>query len=179
MKSYSFAPISAREYPTLKILDNPYIWGGVRFCVNVSEKPYSSELEAAMASHGIEWVFCPVSEDEGSLWWESMEAGLMALDAAHKAGKKIVVHCDCGNNRSRSFVEAFHYMITGKQFEDEYKGEINHLAYNCKAGHLPSLEETEKRLSVLWGELNQDKIKTNLLRIFRNHTKEYYGEADS
>ena len=26
MKSYSSPPISAREYPTVKILDNPYIW---------------------------------------------------------------------------------------------------------------------------------------------------------
>ena len=31
---------------TLKILDHPYIWGGVQFCINVSEKPYTSELEA-------------------------------------------------------------------------------------------------------------------------------------
>lgn len=179
MKSYSFAPISAREYPTVKILDNPYIWGGVQFCVNVSEKPYTPEQEAAMAAHGIEWVFCPVSEDDGALWWESMEKGLRALDAAHKTGKKIVVHCDCGNNRSRSFVEAFHYMITGKQFEDEYKGEINHLAYNCKAGHLPSLEETESKLQDLWFTLNKDKVKAYLIRRFRDRIKEYYGESDS
>lgn len=58
----------------------------------------------------------------------------------------MIVHCDFGNNRSRSFVEAFHYMVIGRQLEDEYKGEINHLAYNCKAGHLPPMEELESKL---------------------------------
>lgn len=156
MKTYSFASISAREYPTVKLLDHPYIWGGVQFCVNVSEKPYTPELERAMAAHGIEWIFCPVSEDVGANWEVSLKRGLKALCVAHQAGKKIVVHCDCGNNRSRSFVEAFHYMITCKQLEDEYKGEINHLAYNCKAGHLPSLEETENKLRNLWFNINED-----------------------
>ena len=149
MKIYSFAPILACEYPTIKLLDHPYIWGGVQFSLNVSEKPYSSELEKAMAGHGIEWVWCPVSEDDGAQWWDSLERGLELLHAAHKAGKKIVVHCDWGNNRSRSFIEAFHYLITGKQLKDEYKGEYNHLIYNCKAGHLPLVKETEKRLRAL------------------------------
>ena len=45
MKSYAFAPIAAREYPTLHLLDNPYIWGGVQFCVNLSEKPYKEALQ--------------------------------------------------------------------------------------------------------------------------------------
>lgn len=40
MKLYTFAPISAHEYPTVRILDHPYIWGGVQFCVNLTEKPY-------------------------------------------------------------------------------------------------------------------------------------------
>ena len=154
MKTYSFAPLSAREYPTVKLLDHPYIWGGVQFSLNVSEKPYSPELEAAMVAHGIEWSFRPVSEDDGALWWDSLEKGMKALDAANKVGKKMIVHCDCGNNRSRSFVEAFHYMITGKQLEDEYKGEINHLAYNCKVGHLPPLQETESKLADLRLKLN-------------------------
>ena len=41
MKIYTFAPIAAREYPTLALLDNSY---GACFCLNVSEKPYSPEL---------------------------------------------------------------------------------------------------------------------------------------
>lgn len=144
MRIYSFAPISAREYPTIRLLDHPFIWGGVRFCLNVSEKPYTPELETAMTQHGIDWAFCPVSEEMGADWKESMMDGLIALNAAFKDGKKIVVHCDFGNNRSRSFVEAFHYLISGEHLQDEYKGEFNHLFFNCNQGHLPPIAETEK-----------------------------------
>ena len=156
MKTYSFAPISAREYPTVKILDHPHIWGGVQFCVNVSEKPYSPELENAMAAHGIEWVFCPVSEEDGVDWTHSLKVAITDLLAAYKKGKKMVVHCDFGNNRSRAFIEAFLYLLTGTEYADEYKGELNHLAYNCKRGHLPELQETERLIRSLYIDYEQD-----------------------
>ena len=149
VKTYSFTPISAREYPTVQILDHPYIWGGVSFCINVSEKPYSRELEMAMTAHSIEWIFCPVSEDEGESWMVSMEKAVRALYEAYRAGKKTIVHCDWGNNRSRSFIEAFHFVLCGEHLHDEYKGEFNHLAYNCKVGHLPPLPKTEEWLNSL------------------------------
>ena len=175
MKIYAFAPISACEYPTIRLLDHPYIWGGVQYSLNVSEKPYSPELKAAMASHGIEWGFCSVSEEEGAEWWGSLWCGMIMLDKAYKAGKKIVVHCDGGNNRSRSFVEAFHYMITGEQLKDEYKGEYNHLEYNCKVGHLPSIYETERKIRDLWLNLNEEKVKTILKRMVHHRIETYYG----
>lgn len=146
MKAYTFAPISAREYPTLHLLDNPYIWGGVQFCVNVSEKPYSSDLVKALREHGIEWIYCPVSEDDGALWLDSLMMALPKMLFAYEAGQKQIVHCDFGNNRSRSFVEALYYRIRGEQLADEYKGEFNHLVYNCKIGHLPMLSRTEEVL---------------------------------
>ncbi len=152
MKNYDFAPISAREYPTAMILDHPYIWSGVQFCLNVSEKAYSRELEDAMMSHGIEWLHCPVSEDSGADWYLSLRRGLMALYTAHNAGKKMVVHCDLGNNRSKSFIEAFYFMLTGENFHDEYKGEYNHLIYNVKIGHLPLIEDLEIILKALSAE---------------------------
>lgn len=146
MKAYTFAPISAREYPTLHLLDNPYIWGGVQFCVNVSEKPYSSDLVKALREYGIEWIYCPVSEDDGALWLDSLMMALPKMLFAYEAGQKQIVHCDFGNNRSRSFVEALYYRIRGVQLADEYKGEFNHLVYNCKIGHLPMLSRTEEVL---------------------------------
>jgi hypothetical protein len=149
MKSYHFAQISARDYPTIKSLDHPYIWGGVQFCLNVSEKPYPPELQIAMKKHGIDWLFCPVSEDTGANWVDSLKTGVKALLVANNTGKKIVVHCDYGNNRSRAFVEALYYNLTETEFNDEYKGEINHLAYNCKVGHLPELKSVEKWLRLL------------------------------
>lgn len=141
MKAYGFAPIAAREYPSIKVLDHPYIWGGVQFCINVSEKSYSTELVDAMRGHGIEWMFLPVSEELGADWISALETALPIMYEMYKAGKKQVVHCDFGNNRSRTFVEVFYYLLKGEQFQDEYKGEINHLIYNCKRGHLPPIEE--------------------------------------
>lgn len=57
------------------------------------------------------------------------------------------VHCDFGNNRSRTFVEALYYCLHREHIEDEYRGEVNHLAYNCKIGHLLPLTETESLLT--------------------------------
>lgn len=148
MRSYDFAPIAAREYPTVKMLDHPYIWKGVVFCVNVSETPYSPELEEAMKARDIEWIHCPLSE-ETPTWcdWEGpLYYAVQMLAQAYYDGKKMVVHCDFGNNRSRTLVEALYYLLRREQLRDEYKGEINHLAYNCKAGHLPSIGEVEKEL---------------------------------
>lgn len=112
MRSYAFAPISAREYPTIRLLDNPYIWGGVRFCVNVSEKPYSTELVMALKEHGIEWIYCPVSENDGAQRRDAILNALPKMLLAYESGLKQVVHCDFGNNRSRSFVEDLYYQIS-------------------------------------------------------------------
>lgn len=144
MKTYSFAPISAREYPTLNLLDNPHIWGGVGFSLNVSEKPYPPEIVEKMKQKRIEWYHIPVSETDFTRSWSGpLYYGIRELADAYSAGKKIVVHCDFGNNRSRTFIEAFHFFLTGKELLDEYMGEINHLAYNCRIGHLGPLEEEE------------------------------------
>lgn len=149
MKTYAFAQIAAREYPTVNILDNPYIWGGVQVCINVSEKPYSAELCDAMKQRGISWLACPVSEDPGDLWLDALRTALLAMITAYVSDIKMIVHCDFGNNRSRTFVEAFYYVLKDEQFHDEYKGEYNHLVYNCKQGHLPPVEETEGFLDSL------------------------------
>ena len=97
-----------------------------------------------MNEHGIEWIHLPVSEDLGSDWTNALETALPKMIEAYKAEKKQVVHCDFGNNRSRTFIEAFYYLLKGEQFQDEYKGEVNHLIYNCKIGHIPPLEETQR-----------------------------------
>ena len=144
MRTYPFAPIAAREYPTIALLDNPYIWGGVRFCVNVSEKPYPVELAKALADHGIDWIYCPISEEPGAQWLDALMTALPRMLYAYKTGLKQVVHCDFGNNRSRSFVEALYYCLHNEHFQDEYKGEINHYVYNCTIKHLPPLADTEE-----------------------------------
>lgn len=144
MRAYSFAPIAAREYPTIALLDNPYIWGGVRFCINVSEKPYPVELAKALADRGIDWIYCPTSEEDGAQWLDALITALPRMLYAYQNGQKQVVHCDFGNNRSRTFVEALYFLLNSIHFPDEYKGEFNHLAYNCAIKHLPPLADTEE-----------------------------------
>ena len=151
MRLYSFAPISAREYPTVETLDHPHIWGGVQFCVNLSEKPYSPDLVSAMAAHGIEWVHCPVSEGPGADWLESFAIALPKMYRACKAGKKQIVHCDLGNNRSRAFAEALFFAVVRKEYDEPYKGADNHLEYNCIQGHLPDIGEVERRIRAMIG----------------------------
>lgn len=153
MKTYSFAPISAREYPSVRILENPYIWGGVEFCVNLSENPYTPELEEAFAQHGIEWLHCPISEEAGADWLDALSIALPKMYLAFKAGKKQIVHCGLGNNRSRTFAEALYFAIHRKELYDPYKDEINHLVYNCKVGHLPDISEMEQRIIAMTGLL--------------------------
>lgn len=118
----------------------------MRFCVNVSEKPYPVDLAKALSDHGIEWIHCPVSEDPGAQWLDALMAALPKMQAAYKMGLKQIVHSDFGNNRSRTFVEALYYCLHNEHLRDEYKGEINHIVYNCVIQHLPPLAETEAYL---------------------------------
>ena len=89
------------------------------------------------------------SEKIGASWWETYAIVLPKLFRAFLDGEKMIVHCDFGANRSRTLIEAFYYMLTGEEFLDEHKGEINHLAYNCKQHHFPPLEETERMIKEL------------------------------
>ena len=169
MKTYTFARISAREYPTLQQLANPHIWGDVQLCINLSEKPYSPEIRAAIEARGVEWHYRPISEESGADWLPAFADALPRLYLAFRGGKKMIVHCDLGNNRSRSLVEALHFAVKHVHFPDEYKGEFNHLIYNCKEGHLPSIQELEHRITRMlgifpnWSLLTEDQMREKLL----------------
>lgn len=52
--------------------------------------------------------------DYSKSWYQNLFAGMLKLKAAHEEEKKIVVHYDFGNNRSRTFIEAFYYLLTGE-----------------------------------------------------------------
>ncbi len=178
MKNYDFASISAREYPTVEMLDYLKLWTGVNLCINVSERPYSPWLVKAMAEHGIEWYHFPISEEPGANWLDSFASALAKMYQAYKAGKKQVINCDLGNNRSRALVEALYFAIERKEFHDSYKDAINHLEYNCKEGHLPDLAEMERRLRAMtgvfpkWSLLDEEKMRLTLLSPSPSWTKD-------
>ena len=77
---------------------------------------------------------------------ENILRAVHILEKADAEGVPVIVHCGFGNNRSRVVVECFYYRKTGFQLKDEYKGTVNHLAYNCGIGLLPPVEEVERML---------------------------------
>ena len=141
MKSYPFANLTVRPYPTLADIANPWIFGGAQVVVNVSEKPYPKDIAAAMVAKGIETYHFPLVEEGPDMGLTNIEAAVKVLLEADLQGKKTILHCIGGNNRSRTVAECFALAKTGTQFEDEYKGHVNHLAYNCAEGHLKPIEE--------------------------------------
>jgi len=147
MKSYSFANLTVRGFPTELDMNNPWIYGSVQVMVNVCEHEYPPEILKIIRERGIECYNFPLQEDVPDMGLENILKAVDILDAVDKEGKKILLHCSFGNNRSRTVAECFHFMRTGVQLEDEYKGYLNHLVFNCENGHLPALTEVEDLLS--------------------------------
>jgi len=154
MKSYSFSKLVVRGYPTMADLRNPYIYtSDIRVVINVSGHPYPKDVEDFFRTKEIRTYFFPLVEEGEDMGLSNLLQALRVLDASDKNGEKVLLHCECGNNRSRTVAEAFYYMKCGEQFEDEYKGYKNHLIYNCETGHLPK-EDMESILDGLRNELN-------------------------
>ncbi len=146
MKTYDFARIQARPFPTAAELKNPYIYGHVRYVLNVSDVKYPEEIEKGMNELGIQTYYLPLVETGTDMGLENILKAVRILEEADAEKAPVVVHCGFGNNRSRVVVECFHFRKTGFQLEDEYKGALNHLAYNCGIGLLPPIEDVERML---------------------------------
>ena len=148
MKRYSFAPVQARPFPTLHELDNPWIFGNVRSIINVSERT-SEALITEYERRGIAYHHFPLSEETDDIGWANL---LLAVDVLRNNilhNVPTIVHCMCGNHRSRLVVEATHYSLTGQHLEDPYKGAPNHLLYNLEHGHFPlTREAAENQLCI-------------------------------
>ncbi len=149
MKSYDFARIQARPFPTAAELGNPYIYGRVKYVLNVSDKDYPKEIAEGMARLGIRSFFLPLVETGNDMGLENILRTVRILELADEEGVPVIVHCGFGNNRSRVVVECFHYRKFGFQLEDAYKGARNHLEYNCSNGLLPPIEEVESMILAL------------------------------
>ena len=146
MKNYSFSNLIVRPFPTTADLNNPWIFGGVQVLINVSGHEYTKDLLKVIEAKGIRWYFFPLKEEVTDMGLENILSAVRELVKADAAGEKVILHCSCGNNRSRTVAEAFHFKKMGYHLEDEYKGYPNHLAYNCGEGHLPRLSEIEELL---------------------------------
>ena len=150
MKSYQFARVSAMGIPTVYDVENMFIFGEVVHLINVSGHKPTKKIQAALRVHGVTVYDLPLVENGPDMGFENILKAVGILMEADRHDEKAIVHCTCGNNRSRTVVEAFHYAKTGTHLPDEYKGEFNHLLYNAHNGHLPErtiLESSLKQFS--------------------------------
>ena len=146
MKSYKFAKVSVMGLPTVYDVGNMFIFGGVTHLINVSGHEYTKEVQTSLREHGVSVYNLPLVEEGPDMGLENIVKAVGILRDADRKGEKAIVHCTCGNNRSRTVVEAFHFVKTGVHHADEYKGEFNHLFYNSKEGHLPEISVIEDTL---------------------------------
>lgn len=158
MKTYVFARIQARPFPTVAELRNPYIYGRVRYVLNVSDADYPEEIKAGMARLGIRSFYLPLVETGDDMGIGNILRAVQILELADTEGASAIVHCGFGNNRSRVVAECFHYRKLGFQLEDGYKGARNHLEYNCSIGLLPPLLEVESMIRDLPGPASLAEI---------------------
>ena len=151
MKLYQFSKISARCFPNMTDLNNPWIFPkDVAVVVNVSQR-FDAAIADELVKRGAEYYHFPLDEEVDDIGLENIVKAVDVLLRSDAQDKRMVVHCDYGQHRSRLVVEAFHYAKFGEHFMDGYKGYDNHLIYNCCTEHLPSIEKVEGVLSTLLG----------------------------
>ena len=143
---YKFAPISARCFPTVADLNNPWIFPkDVAVVVSVTHN-YDAGIKDEIESRGMKYFHYPLYEEVDDIGWENVQRAVSILLQYDSEGKRMVVHCDFGQHRSRLVVETFHYAKLGAHLHDEYKGYDNHLIYDCCTEHLPPLNVVERVL---------------------------------
>lgn len=143
--NYTFANITARPFLTLNDANNPWILtDSTKHIIDVCmyREP---ELQELFRAKGITFDWFPTDEQPMNL--DMILKAVAILAEYDRDGSHIIVHCLGGNNRSRTVVEAFHFVKLGTHFEDEYKGCTNHLIWNCEQGNLPPLSEMEELLT--------------------------------
>ena len=114
--------------------------------LNVSDVEYPEEIENGMYELGIQTYHFPLVETGTDMGLENILKAVRILEKADVEEAPVIVHCGLGNNRSRVVVECFHFRKMGFQLEDEYKGALNHLDYNCGIGLLPAVDDVERML---------------------------------
>ena len=149
MKAYSFAKITVRPYPNICDINNCWIFTkDTAAVINVSQKE-KKEITDAIIRKNMEYHHFPLAEEVHDIGWENLLRAVRTIARYDAQEKRIIVHCNGGQNRSRTVVEAFHFVKTGKHITDEYKGFMNHLIYNSSSGYLPCIEEIESTLQQL------------------------------
>lgn len=152
MKTYSFAKVSARGYLTQADYNNKYILTeDLKIIINVSGRDFEKPQEF-FEERSIIAKFTPLTEKNGDMGYRTILSAVKDLLYWDRQGKRCLVCCAFGVNRSRTIIEAFHYAKMGFHFDDEYDGYQNHLICNCMNGFLPPLPKVEEDLRNLAAE---------------------------
>ena len=154
MKSYSFAKVSARGYLTQADYYNKYILTeDLKLIINVSGRDFEKPIEF-FQERGIIAKFTPLTEKDGDMGYQTILNAVRDLLYWDRQGKRCLVCCAFGVNRSRTFFEAFHYAKMGFHIDDEYDEFQNLLICNCMIGFLPPLQKVEADLRNLAAEFD-------------------------
>ena len=153
MKTYSFAKVSARGYLTQADYNNKYILTeDLKLIINVSGRDFEKPQEF-FEERGIIAKFTPLTEKNGDMGYETILSAVRNLLYWDRQGKRCLVCCAFGVNRSRTVIEAFHFAKMGFHIDDEYDEFQNHLICNCESGFLPPLSKVEEDLRNLAVEI--------------------------
>lgn len=149
MRKYDFANIIVRPFPTKSDVSNPYIFGGIKCVINVSEKE-DTYLTDYYKSHSITYHHFPIKECVPDMGWSNILKCVKIIIHNVRNDIPTIVHCIGGNNRSPLAVECAFFALYGCHLTDEYNGAKNHLQYNVEQGYLPlTLQEIERELNSL------------------------------
>lgn len=149
MKVYLGGTLIARHFPTVAEIDNKWIFSeDVSMVINVSQH-FDQDIAAAIRAKGIKYHHLPLDEEVRDIGWANIQQAVKLISQYVQIGKKIIIHCDFGQHRSRLVVEAFHYAKYGEHLIDPYKGYDNRLKYNSAQGYLPNITQIESILSRL------------------------------
>ena len=144
MKDYAFAKVKTRPFPTKADVRHPYIFGGIRSVINVSERE-DEEVKLLYHSLGISYHHFPTKEECKEMNWNNIKAAAKVLINNINADIPTIVHCIGGNNRSPMIVECAYYALHGSHLADEYRTQLNHLIYNSRFLGL-SIKDMEREL---------------------------------
>ena len=147
MRDYTFAKVKTRPFPTKADVMHPYIFGGIRSVINVSEKE-DKEILSLYRTLGISYHHFPTKEECVEMNWGNIKSATKQLIYNIANDIPTLVYCIGGNNRSPMIVECAHYALHGLHFKDEYREQLNHLIYNSQYLGL-SIEEIERELKLL------------------------------
>ena len=149
MKQYPEINTVVHGLPNVLDINNPYIFGKIDLLVNLSEHELTKAVNEILCHRNVEVLHFPLSEENGADWGPAYVKLLPMIAERIKHGIHVGICCSLGNNRSRTLAEALFYVFFEKHYHDEYKGEYNHLIYNCAQGHLPEIAEFEETLRLI------------------------------